>query len=107
MTDFRALCEELLAAIEDSAFFRTNDALRFCKAVLNARTALADEDSAFLHTNNALRFFKAVPSAHAGRHPKPNPPSLKEQALAALHGIHDQGPTPEQVVTIRRALEQL
>ena len=35
------------------------------------------------------------------------PPSLKEQAIAALHGIHDQGPTPEQVVTIRRALEAL
>jgi hypothetical protein len=38
---------------------------------------------------------------------RPNPPSLKEDALAALHGIHDQGPTPEQVVTIRRALEAL
>jgi hypothetical protein len=38
---------------------------------------------------------------------RPKPPSLKEQALAALHGIHDQGPTPEQVVTIRRALEAL
>jgi hypothetical protein len=38
---------------------------------------------------------------------QPEPPSLKEQALAALHGIHDQGPTPEQVVTIRRALEAL
>jgi hypothetical protein len=37
----------------------------------------------------------------------PKPPSLKEDALAALHGIHDQGPTPEQVVTIRRALEAL
>jgi hypothetical protein len=35
------------------------------------------------------------------------PPSLKEDALAALHGIDDQGPTPEQVVTIRRALEAL
>ena len=38
---------------------------------------------------------------------RPEPPSLKEQALAALHGIHDQGPTPEQVTIIRRALEQL
>jgi len=38
---------------------------------------------------------------------RPKPPSLKELALAALHGIHDQGPTPEQVVTIRRALESL
>jgi hypothetical protein len=38
---------------------------------------------------------------------RPEPPSLKEDALAALHGIHDQGPTPEQVVTIRRALEAL
>jgi hypothetical protein len=41
------------------------------------------------------------------KHRRPNPPSLKEQALAALHGIHDQGPTPEQVIIIRRALEQL
>jgi hypothetical protein len=38
---------------------------------------------------------------------RPKPPSLKEDALAALHGIHDQGPTPEQVVTIRKALEAL
>jgi hypothetical protein len=38
---------------------------------------------------------------------RPKPPTLKEQALAALHGIHDQGPTPEQVTIIRRALEQL
>ena len=38
---------------------------------------------------------------------RPKPPSLKEQAIDALHGIHDQGPTPEQVVIIRRALEAL
>ena len=38
---------------------------------------------------------------------RPQPPSLKEQAFDALHGIHDQGPTPEQVAIIRRALEQL
>jgi len=38
---------------------------------------------------------------------RPKPPSLKEQALDALHGIHDQGPTPEQVLTIRLALQQL
>lgn len=38
---------------------------------------------------------------------RPKPLSLKEEALAALHGIDDQGPTPEQVVTIRRALENL
>jgi hypothetical protein len=42
----------------------------------------------------------------AARRPDPLP-SLKEQALAALHGIDDQGPTAEQVVTIRRALEAL
>jgi len=41
----------------------------------------------------------------AGRRPKP--PSLKEQALDALHGIHDQGPTGEQVLIIRRAREAL
>ena len=46
--------------------------------------------------------------AHALRAARrPKSPSLKEDALAALHGIHDQGPTPEQVVTIRRALEAL
>jgi hypothetical protein len=38
---------------------------------------------------------------------RPKPPSLKEQAIDALHGIHDQGPTAEQVVIIRRALEAL
>jgi len=49
--------------------------------------------------------FTAACRLRAARRPKP--PSLKEQAMAALHGIHDQGPTPEQVVTIRRALEAL
>jgi hypothetical protein len=48
---------------------------------------------------------RKYPELRADRRPKP--PSLKEQAIAALHGIHDQGPTPEQVVTIRRALEVL
>jgi hypothetical protein len=38
---------------------------------------------------------------------RPKPPSLKEQALAALHGADDQGLSHEHVVTIRRALEQL
>ena len=38
---------------------------------------------------------------------RPKPPSLKEQALAALHGADDQGLTHEHVVAIRRALEQL
>ena len=38
---------------------------------------------------------------------RPQPLSLKEQAFDALHGIHDQGPTPEQVAIIRRALESL
>ena len=41
----------------------------------------------------------------AARRPKPK--SLKEEALAALHGADDQGLTHEHVVTIRRALEQL
>ena len=40
-TDYRVLCAELIEAIEDDDFFRTNHALRFCKAVLSARTALA------------------------------------------------------------------
>ena len=42
---YRAMCAELVEAIEDDDFFRptdpNNDALRFCKAVLSARTALA------------------------------------------------------------------
>ena len=38
---------------------------------------------------------------------RPQPPSLKEQAFDALHGIDDQGPTPEQAAIIRRALEAL
>ena len=43
--EFRALCADLIEAIEDDDFFRptdpNNDALRFCKAVLRARAALA------------------------------------------------------------------
>ena len=49
--------------------------------------------------SNVRRFLRAA------RRPKPL--SLKEQAFDALHGIHDQGPTPEQVAIIRRALEAL
>ena len=91
MTDFRALCEELLAAIEDDSFFRTNDALRFCKAVLSARTALADEDSAFLRTNNALRSSKAVPSAHAALAEQPVGPTRKEAVdlYSEMMAAHD------------------
>ncbi len=48
---------------------------------------------------------RKIPELRAARRSKP--PSLKEDALAALHGIDDQGPTPEQVVTIRLALEAL
>jgi hypothetical protein len=47
-TDYRVLCAELVEAIEDDAFFHTNDALRFSKAVLSARTALAEHDAASL-----------------------------------------------------------
>ena len=45
---YRELCAELVEAIEDDDFFRptdpNNDALRFCKAVLSARTALAQPE---------------------------------------------------------------
>jgi hypothetical protein len=47
-TDYRVLCAELIEAIEDDDFFRTNHALRFSKAVLSARTALAEHDAASL-----------------------------------------------------------
>ena len=50
-------------------------------------------------SGNKAREFRAIR--------RPHPPSLKEQAFDALHGIHDQGPTPEQVAIIRRALEAL
>lgn len=38
---------------------------------------------------------------------RPNPPSLKEQALKALHASVGLDEFPEQYDTIRRALEQL
>ena len=51
MTDFRALCADLLSATDDDISFRTNvsghassDALRFSKAVLSARNALAQPE---------------------------------------------------------------
>jgi hypothetical protein len=50
-------------------------------------------------SGNKAREFRAIR--------RPHPPSLKEQAFDSLHGIHDQGPTPEQVAIIRRALEAL
>ena len=55
-----------------------------------------------------LSFYSAASDARDLRIARrPEPPSLKEQAFDALHGIHDQGPTPEQVAIIRRALEAL
>lgn len=42
--EFRALCADLIEAIEDDDFFSSNHALRFSKAVLSARTALASAD---------------------------------------------------------------
>ena len=44
---------------------------------------------------------------HIRERRRPKPPSLKELALAALHGADDQGLSHEHVVTIRRALEAL
>jgi hypothetical protein len=51
MTDYKALCADLLSAIDDDISFRTNvsghaspDALRFSKAVLSARNALAQHE---------------------------------------------------------------
>ena len=44
--EFRALCAELIETIEDDHCFRANYALRFSKAVLSARTALASAEAA-------------------------------------------------------------
>jgi hypothetical protein len=55
--EFRALCAELIEAIEDDDFFSptdpNNDALRFSKAVLSARTALASAKAGEAHQSRA------------------------------------------------------
>jgi hypothetical protein len=88
MTDFRALCAELLEALDEWTEYESpvtvDDAVDLAKvrSLADARAALA----------------------------QPEPPSLKEQALMALED-GDIGPgaslTPVEVCIIRRALEQL
>jgi hypothetical protein len=80
MTDFRALCAELLEAIEDDVI-DTNDGPRFQAVVDRASAALA----------------------------QPEPPSLKEQALGALYaiatGADDTREFHQDIETIKEALE--
>jgi hypothetical protein len=78
--NFRALCVELV------------DAYAWC--IDNYMSASPYEDSLVQRAHAALA--------------QPEPPSLKEQALAALNEIEDKhaGPTIQEQL-IRRALEQL
>ena len=81
MTDFRALCAELVD-IATAHCHPDDDAVGYCAAVLSrARAALA----------------------------QPKPPSLKEQALTALerYMTGETILTKDSLDTIRRALEQL
>ena len=59
--DYRAMCAELVEAIEDDDFFRLKDALRFCEAVLSARTALAQPEPEGL-TDEELLAMRSWPS---------------------------------------------
>ena len=77
-TDWRELCVQLYAALE-------------------AHGTTWSDEVLLDRVGTALRLAQ----------PEPESPSLKEEALAALHGADDQGLTHEHVVTIRRALEQL
>jgi hypothetical protein len=110
MTDqFRAMCAELVKAIEDDDFFRptdpNNDALRFCKAVLSARTALAqpvvqEEDRPGCEGTPVA---SNSPCAVCGRAllAQPEPPNLMERAMngdatAAKQFLHEAGFTDKQ-----------
>jgi hypothetical protein len=99
---------ELVASLRNSAPHGIRDAgvTREIWLINHAYAAGADQELEacvnYIDNNisgNKAREFRAIR--------RPHPPSLKEQAFDALHGIHDQGPTPEQVAIIRRALEAL
>jgi hypothetical protein len=97
---------ELIATLLDGAPFRSNQIHERDRWLIEeAYKAGADQE-----LEACCKWLPKLPPWSANdlrKHRRPKPPSLKEDALAALHGIHDQGPTPEQVVTIRRALEAL
>ena len=79
MTNFRALCAELVKQLEGWQCYASEDGPN-AKVLDRARAALS----------------------------QPEPPSLKEQALAALNEIEDSygGPSTQEIL-IRRALEAL
>ena len=78
MTDFRALCAELVKQLEGWQCYASPDGPN-AKVLDRARAALS----------------------------QPKPPSLKEQALEALAHILNNSSTQLGADTIRRALEQL
>jgi hypothetical protein len=78
MTDFRALCAELVKQLEGWQCYASEDGPN-AKVLDRARAALS----------------------------QPEPPSLKEQALEALAHILNNSSTQLGADTIRRALEQL
>jgi hypothetical protein len=84
-----------LQVIEHAAQWGADQELEACCSI-----ALVDPVCGTKHQRSML-------VRHIRERRRPKPPSLKEQALAALHGADDQGLSHEHVVTIRRALEQL
>jgi hypothetical protein len=98
-TNFRALCAELIEAIEDDDFFRptdpNNDALRFCKAVLSARTALAQpEPVAPTDEELTLVYAYAVAAAVGNKRGPFKPEDAEAAQLAGLRAVLARWGTP-------------
>jgi hypothetical protein len=101
---------ELGASLRNSAPHQYQDRLRPARElwlINHAYAAGADMELEACCEWLYMNGYNHVISARLRDARRPEPPSLKEQAFDALHGIHDQGPTPEQVAIIRRALEAL
>jgi hypothetical protein len=78
MTNFRALCAELVKQLEGWQCYASPDGPN-AKVLARARAALS----------------------------QPEPPSLKKQALIALESLQHRTTDPNIVEPLRRALEQL
>ena len=93
MADFRALCAELVDAIDSGI---STNRMHLSPVMLRTRAALAQpepNDNGDLHPGSCLRDAR-----------RPKAPSLKEQALKILS--QDEWSTEEEGI-IRRALEAL
>ena len=104
MADFRALCAELVDAIDSGI---STDRMHLSPLMLRARAALAQpepNDNGDLHSGSCLRDAR-----------RPKAPSLKEQAFKILNpekegvlcGTFEYRVSTLEAATIRRALEAL